>query len=157
MADELQRANLFAECRDRLEVAWEALERAGQTADLAGSRTGVFAGVAESDYLNRFRRPGEPFYPDLHAGSGNESSFPAGRISHLLGLRGPAVSLNTACSSALVATHLACGSLRLGECDRALAAGVSLMLAPDNQIYLAQMGALSPTASAPPLPGQGFR
>ncbi len=129
-----------------LEVAHEALERAGHASRaLRHSRTGVFVGIQDRHYLERFRRPGRPRYPDAWAGTGSDASFAAGRVAHALGLEGPAVAVNTTCSSSLVALHLARRSLLLGECDRAIAGGVSLMLLPDDTAYLCAIGALSPT------------
>ncbi|MFY2561182.1 type I polyketide synthase, partial [Corallococcus terminator] len=112
-----------------LEVSWEALERAGVAPDsLMGSSTGVMVGVASHDYFEM--STSEPEAIDAYTGSGTALSVAAGRLSYVLGLRGPALSVDTACSSSLVAVHLACQSLRLGECNLALAGGVSLMLAP---------------------------
>ncbi len=128
-----------------LEVSWEALERAGRTnRGLRDSTTGVFVGVGESGYLDRFHTPGTPLYRDTYAGTGNLGAFVAGRTAYVLGVHGPTLALNTACSSTLVATHLACQALRTGDCDTALAGGVHLMLSPENFIYVSQLKALSP-------------
>ncbi|MCB9677472.1 MAG: SDR family NAD(P)-dependent oxidoreductase [Alphaproteobacteria bacterium] len=138
-------ASLDPQQRLLLEVSHEALERAGLAGSgLKGSSIGVFCGIPESSYLNRFRAAGAPFYPDEYAGTGNEASFAAGRIAFSLGVHGPAVAFNTACSSSLVAVHLAAEALRSGDCDAALAGGVSLMLSPDNHVYLSQLRALAP-------------
>jgi len=129
-----------------LEVCHEALERAGHaTKALRHSRTGVFVGIEDRHYLERFTRPGRPRYPDAWSGTGSDPSFAAGRLAHALGLQGPAMSIDTTCSSSLVALHLARQSLLRGECDRALAGGVALMLLPDDTAYLCAIGALSPT------------
>ena len=117
-----------------LEVAWAALEHAGIAPDaLGGSRTGVFIGVASHDYLERVLAAG-PQEIDSYVGSGNASSVAAGRLSYTFGLQGPCVALDTACSSSLVAVHLACQSLRAGECAMALAGGVNLLLSPTISI-----------------------
>ena len=111
-----------------LEVAWEALENAGQAADhLIDSDTGVFIGISSGDYL---LQPGGPASVDAYFGTGTSMSAAAGRLSYLLGLRGPSIALDTACSSSLVAAHLACQSLRSRECRLALAGGVNLILSP---------------------------
>ncbi|MDG4752604.1 type I polyketide synthase [Micromonospora sp. WMMD718] len=124
-----------------LEVAWEALEHAGH-ARMAGSRTGVFVGVLGSDYaLRNFRRPDEVTPYVL---TGNAHSIVSGRLAYLLDLRGPAVSVDTACSSSLVSVHLACQSLRSGECDTALAGGVNVMLSPLPTIGFSQFGMMAP-------------
>ena len=113
-----------------LEVSWEALENAGIAADkLAGSSTGVFIGLSSNDYSQLRLHYGTPI--DAYAGTGNAHSIAANRLSYFLDLRGPSLTVDTACSSSLVAVHLACKSLKQGECDRALVGGVNLMLSPE--------------------------
>ncbi len=124
-----------------LEVAWEALEDAGQ-ARLAGSRTGVFVGVIGNDYaIRNFRRPDDV---TPYVVTGNAHSIVSGRLAYVLDLRGPAVSVDTACSSSLVSVHLACQSLRSGECDLALAGGVNVMLSPLATIGFSQFRMMAP-------------
>jgi acyl transferase domain-containing protein/NADPH:quinone reductase-like Zn-dependent oxidoreductase/short-subunit dehydrogenase len=128
-----------------LEVAWEALEDAGQPpAKLAGSSTGVFVGVSTCDYedLQLFLRDRSTI--DLYAGTGSTRSILAGRLSYVFDLHGPSLTIDTACSSSLVAVHLACQSLRAGECGLALAAGVNLVLLPEQSLVFSQAGMLSP-------------
>jgi acyl transferase domain-containing protein/aryl carrier-like protein len=128
-----------------LEVAYEALERAGLTTPkLYHSRTGVFVGVGSSGYHQRFQQPGGPLYVDQYAGTGALEAFVSGRVAYVLGLHGPNLALNTACSSTLVALHLACQSLRTGDAELALAGGVHLMLSPENFVYVSQIKAVSP-------------
>ncbi|MGO8676240.1 MAG: type I polyketide synthase [Limisphaerales bacterium] len=128
-----------------LEVAWEALEHAGQSPErLTGSMTGVFAGLCNSDYFLLRARGGLDSL-DAYAATGNAHSVASGRISYLLGLQGPSVSVDTGCSSSLVAVHLACQSLRNGECRMALAGGVNLILAPDTTVTLSKSRMMSPT------------
>ncbi|HET7749013.1 MAG TPA: type I polyketide synthase, partial [Terriglobales bacterium] len=125
-----------------LEVAWEALECAGQApSKLAGSQTGVFVGISTNDYA---ALRSDPVDIDPYTGTGNAFSVATGRISYLLGLHGPNVALDTACSSSLVAVHLACRSLRNRECSLALAGGVNLILSPDTTIYFCRMHAMAP-------------
>ncbi|MER6610077.1 type I polyketide synthase [Streptomyces sp. NPDC000927] len=126
-----------------LEVVWEALEHAGLPPErLTGSPTGVFTGLSYNDYMDQLAgRPQELEGSILT----NGHCVAAGRVSYLLGLHGPSIALDTACSSSLVAFHLACESLHRQECDLALAAGVTLMLAPRVTRSFARMGMLSPT------------
>ncbi len=120
-----------------LEVAWEALEYAGIAPDrLAASSTGVFVGISGSDYGQLLTMSGGPARIDTYYGTGNALSAAAGRLSYVLGLRGPSLAVDTACSSSLVAVHLACQSLLRGECDAALAGGVSLILSPVATVNL---------------------
>ncbi|REK76182.1 non-ribosomal peptide synthetase [Paenibacillus paeoniae] len=115
-----------------LQTAWQALEDAGYGGDsLHGSRTGVFIGH-NADALHDYKRLIETLNPDAlsMAAPGNLSSMIASRISYLLNLRGPAISVDTACSSSLVAVHLACQSIRSGECEAAIAGSVKLNVLP---------------------------
>jgi len=138
-------ASMDPQQRMLLEVSYEALERAGvATADLTESQTGVFVGVGDSGYLQRFQEAGGELYSDTYAGTGNLSAFVSGRVAYVLGVHGPNLALNTACSSSLVATHLACQALRTGDADVALAGGVHLMLSPENFVYVSQLKALAP-------------
>ena len=112
-------------------------EDAGQDiAKLAGSRTGVFVGQWTSDFEARlFAHPDEIDFYGVQ-GSGRYAS--SGRISYALGLRGPSLTLDTACSSALVAVHLAARSIRSRECEIALAAAVNIILQPHVSIAYSQ-------------------
>jgi phthiocerol/phenolphthiocerol synthesis type-I polyketide synthase D len=126
-----------------LEVAWEALEHAGVAPDsLAGTRAAVMMGVYYNEYQNS--SAADPDSIDAYSATGNAHSVTVGRIAYLLGLRGPAVAVDTACSLSLVSVHLACQSLRLRESDLALAGGVNLMLRPETQLALSKWGMLSP-------------
>ena len=124
-----------------LEVSYSALENAGQAIDkLKGSQSGVFVGISAQDYAYL----SETTDIDVYTATGNAPSIAAGRLSYFLGLEGPSLAVDTACSSSLVAVHLACQSLRAGECNLALAGGVHLMLSPQATISMAKMQALAP-------------
>ena len=128
-----------------LEVTWEALEDAGQVpTHLAGSSTGVFIGSMTYDYLQLQLNTRNLAHLNPHIVTGSGISFAAGRISYILGLQGPSMVVDSACSSSLLSIHLAVQSLRNGECNLALAGGVNAMLTPQMSIIMSQLGALSP-------------
>jgi acyl transferase domain-containing protein/acyl carrier protein len=128
-----------------LEVGWEAIENAAYAPEqLQNSATGVFLGIYFHDYNRLMWELGEAAPMDAFCATGNANSIAAGRLSYTLGLKGPSLAIDTACSSSLVSVHLACQSLRLGECNMALAGGVSLLLAPDSTIALSQAKMLAP-------------
>jgi acyl transferase domain-containing protein len=125
-----------------MEVVWESLWNARlQPEALAGSRSGVFVAVYNNDYYRlQFSHAGNI---NAYTSSGTSHSTAVGRISFLLDWKGPSIAIDTACSSSLVAIHLACQSLRAGECQMAVAGGVSLILAPEEIISLTKLGMLA--------------
>ncbi|CAN5733814.1 phthiocerol type I polyketide synthase PpsB [soil metagenome] len=129
-----------------LEVAVEALEHAGIPAEsLRRSQTGVFAGASVSEYGYLAAR--DLGQIDAWTGTGGALSIIANRLSYFLDLRGPSLTVDTACSSSLVAVHLACQSLRTGQSELAIAAGVNLLLSPVVTGSLDAAGAMSPTGA----------
>ena len=122
-----------------LQEGWNVLEDAGLGAeDLRRQRVGMFVGVEEGDY------PGRAATGSIVA---NHTGILAARLAYFLDLRGPVMAINTSCSSAAVALHQACLSLRQGECDVAVVAGVNLLLAPENLGAMAEAGMLSSTGT----------
>jgi acyl transferase domain-containing protein/acyl-CoA synthetase (AMP-forming)/AMP-acid ligase II/aryl carrier-like protein len=135
---------LDPQARLLLEVAWEALEDAGQDIPcLAGIEVGVFVGIGNTDYALAQLHGSDPDRIGPYAYTGSAPSLAVGRIAHVLGFEGPALAVDTACSSSLVAVHLAAASLRAGDCAVALAGGVNLILAPAGHVSLGRLGALS--------------
>ena len=126
-----------------LEVAWEAVEDAGIPAGkLAGSRTGVFVGLWNSDYERCIYERSRDL--DFYTSTGGGRYPASGRLAYFLDLRGPNLTVDTACSSSLVAIHLACMSLRNGESELALAGGVNTILTPEITLSYSSAKMLSP-------------
>ncbi|MCR5663006.1 MAG: SDR family NAD(P)-dependent oxidoreductase [bacterium] len=130
-----------------LETAFEALDKAGCCGVRFTENTGVFVGLSEEDFKSTIGG-----YDELDAwtAEGSSGAQAAGRISRALGFTGPAMTVNTACSSALVGIHLAASALRMGDCDLAVAGGVTLLLSPAVNIAAAQSGILSPEGRCKP-------
>jgi acyl transferase domain-containing protein len=123
-----------------LHVAQEAFDDAGQPTDrLAGSQTGVFLGTSLSEYTwHSFR---DRMGANCHTATGSFGAISANRISYTFDLRGPSFTVDAVCSASLLAVHLACQSLRRGECTAALAGGAGLSLTPDGIIWFSKLGA----------------
>lgn len=139
-----------------LEVAWETLEDAGQTTEqLAGSLTGVFVGLHSHSNDYYLLQADEHRALDLYSGTGTSHSVVSGRLSYLFDLRGPSLAVDTACSSSLVAVHLAAQSLRAGECDAALAAGVNAIIDPTFTMVASRMRMMSASGRCRPFDASG--
>lgn len=132
-----------------LEVVHETLDHAAVPAiALAGTATGVFVGVCAPEYGQL--TGADPGAVDPWAPAGAALSVTAGRLAYVLDTRGPSMAVDTACSSSLVAVHHACVSLRTGESDLAIAAGVNLLLSPVVGVAFARAGALAPDGRCKP-------
>src|SRR5450755_4621388 len=135
--------NIDPQQRLMLETTWQALEDAGIPArSLARSRTGVYVGAQWHDYELVGSERGARI--NQHTAPGIALDMVAGRVSYFLQLTGPALVVETGCSSSLVAVHLACQALRVEEIDAAIVGGVSLMLDPFNSVTSTHFGGLSP-------------
>ncbi|MFF1308011.1 type I polyketide synthase, partial [Streptomyces sp. NPDC058307] len=127
-----------------LELGWEALEDAGIVpGSVRGDRVGVYIGANRDDYATLLRQGG-PGATTAHSNAGLQRAMIANRVSYTLGLAGPSMTVDTAQSSSLVAVHLACDSLRRGECTIALVGGVKLSISPETAAEEAKFGGLSP-------------
>ncbi|MFH9072507.1 type I polyketide synthase [Streptomyces alboflavus] len=128
-----------------LELGWEALEQAGVVpADIRGGDTGIFLGATTGDYADLAHRAADGSNVTHHSFTGLDRSLIANRVSYVLGLRGPSLTVDAGQASSLVAVHMACQSLRNGESGVALAGGVELHLAPEKPALAQKLGGLSP-------------
>ncbi|WP_428849400.1 type I polyketide synthase, partial [Streptomyces lycopersici] len=127
-----------------LELSWEAFEDVGIVpGTVRGDRIGVFVGANRDDYAALLRGRGTDA-TTVHSNTGLQRGMIANRVSYALGLSGPSMTVDTAQSSSLVAVHLACESLRHGECTSALVGGVKLSISQETAAEEAKFGGLSP-------------
>ena len=124
-----------------LELSFEALDDAGQIRENPG-KTGVFMGISLNEYSQL--QFSDPSMITSHSGTGSALSIAANRISYFFNFHGPSMAIDTACSSSLTAVHLACQSIRNGECKMALAGGVNIILSPAHSIAFTKAGVLAP-------------
>ncbi len=129
-----------------LEVCWEALEDAGAPpSELRGHPVGVYIGGFTLDYMLMQLGGSEYRSVEAHTATGSMMTLLANRLSYVFGFQGPSIALDTACSSSMVAVHLACQSLASGESELAIAGGVNALLGPSYTIAESRAGMLSPT------------
>lgn len=133
-----------------LEVVWEALDDAGVAGRSAGSGLGVYIGAFTLDQLAV--SVGGPALPhvDMHTAAGASYTMLSNRIAYALNLTGPAVTVDTACSSSLVALHLACQAIESGDCEYALAGGVTVMAQPEPFVSMCKGGFLAADGRSKP-------
>ncbi|MER6362271.1 beta-ketoacyl synthase N-terminal-like domain-containing protein [Kitasatospora sp. NPDC001527] len=136
-----------------LQAAWEALESGGLLTDAPPGRVGVFAGAGFNYYLQQHVLA-DPAVLEadglLSVVLTNEKDHLATRIAYRLGLGGPAITVQSACSTSLTAVHLACQSLRTGDCDVALAGGAYLALPQESGYQYEPKGIMSPDGTCRP-------
>ncbi|KAE8839561.1 hypothetical protein HRS9122_06166 [Pyrenophora teres f. teres] len=131
--------------RKLLEVTFEAFENAGiPWEDFYGSKTGVYVGNFCSDHQNMQFRDAD--YPLPYMATGGDTTILSNRVNYTFDLKGPSVTMNTACSSSMYALHLAINGIRNGDCDGAIVAGSNIILEPASQIFISKLGAISPTS-----------
>jgi acetylornithine/succinyldiaminopimelate/putrescine aminotransferase/3-oxoacyl-(acyl-carrier-protein) synthase/predicted amino acid dehydrogenase/acyl carrier protein len=124
-----------------MEVAWSAMENAGRLPADLGLATGVYVALCTTDYADMVQHSNDKWRGRLV--QGNAAGLSAGRLSHVFGFAGPSMAVDSACSSSMLAAHLAVGHLRTRECDAALVAGVSVILSEAISEDLSTAGLLS--------------
>jgi acyl transferase domain-containing protein len=129
-----------------LEGCYKAIEHANYPVhSLRGSLTGVFAGVGPNEYYGQLEKSGFSNEElSLYSITGNVLNLIPGRVAYEFDFKGPSLSIDTACSSSMVAVHYACQSLKNHEIDYALAGGVNVLLMPESNITLCKAKALAP-------------
>ncbi|MBM7776560.1 acyl transferase domain-containing protein/acyl carrier protein [Actinokineospora baliensis] len=142
-------ASIDPQQRMLLEVTWRAFEHAGMPVKDLPERTGVYVGISNVDYREAMVLHGEDNI-DGYFSSGSTTSTASGRLSYFLGLTGPSLSIDTACSSSAVALHLAVRDLRAGTCDVAVAGGVNQILTPHETISLSKARMMAPDGRCKP-------
>ena len=124
-----------------LQTVWHTLEDAGyKKSDFAGTKTGLFVGVAANDYANLLAMHGVPV--EAYSSTGNAHSVLANRVSYFFDLRGPSEAIDTACSSSLVAIHRAIESIASGSSEMAIVGGVNVLLSPGAFLAFGKAGML---------------
>ncbi|KAF2260237.1 polyketide synthase PksD [Lojkania enalia] len=136
-------ASMDPQQRWLLETSYRALENAGLPAEkVSGTQTGVFAASMTEDYTRMISKDPDDALPNT--GTGNNASILANRLSWYFDMRGPSITINTACSSSMIAMHLACQFLQSGQCNVALVGGASALLSVESSLQLSAMNFLAP-------------
>ncbi|KAH8427412.1 uncharacterized protein LDX57_005127 [Aspergillus melleus] len=149
-----QAAAIDPQQRLLMELAYEALESGGISREsVAGSATSVYTALFPTDYDRQLYK--DTLDLPAYYATGVEKALLSNRLSHVLDLRGPSMTLDTACSGGLVALHLACQSLQAGESDMALVSASNLILGPDHFIGLSNLHMLSSTGRCYPFDDRG--
>ncbi|KAK4892946.1 hypothetical protein LTR27_008674 [Elasticomyces elasticus] len=139
-------AAMDPQSRKLLEATYRALENAGIPLEMAmGTKTCVFTGISSDDYRLMYAK--DPSFPIRHAATGMAPSMLANKISWFYDFKGPSVQLDTACSSSMVALHLAVRSIQSGESDMGIVGGANLWLTPESMLPLAHLNFLSPDST----------
>ena len=126
-----------------LQVVWECMQSGGQTNWRGGSNIGCYVGTFGEDWLDLYAK--DPQHGGIHRVLGTNDFAIANRVSYEYNLKGPSVTVRTACSSSLYALHQACEAIKSGDCESAVVAGCSVLLSPTMPVALAEQGVLSPT------------
>lgn len=131
--------------RKLLETVYEAFESAGVPLEkITGSSTGCFVGNFNYDHqLMQYR---DTEYSGSYSVTGGGLTILSNRINYVFNLKGPSMTLDTACSSSMYALHLACSAIQTGDCSAAIVAGSNLILTPECQLFSSTLGAVSPTS-----------
>lgn len=128
-----------------LELTWEAFENGGlDITQYSKTNTGVYLGISGEEYSLGHRSSGDFNKIDAYSLTGTTFSTACGRISYTFGFEGPSMAIDTACSSALTAFHVACKGIRNGEADAAIVAGVNIILTPNIHVCFSKLQAISP-------------
>jgi acyl transferase domain-containing protein len=131
--------------RKIIEVAYEAFESAGDSLDkIWGSRTGVFIGNFGFDHMLRQMYDVDFSLP--HSATGGSTTILSNRIHHVFNLKGPSMTIDTACASSMYALHVAVNAIKAGDCDAALVGGTNIILSPEMQQMVTNLGILSSTS-----------
>lgn len=131
--------------RKLLETVYEAFESAGvPLGKVSGSNTGCFIGNFNYDHqLMQYR---DTEYSESYSVTGGGLTILSNRINYVFNLKGPSMTLDTACSSSMYALHLACSAIQAGDCSAAVVAGSNLIMTPECQLFSSTLGAVSPTS-----------